>query len=279
MFKDYSRFFPLDSSNLVNRNHPLIRGITSWWMVIPGLAGGNKFYDLMNNNPGILQATHGNNLWYTSTRANSYGSINFLGNGDFVETNYTFPTTNFSYMLWIKSSVTGPTCRPFGNADATNGLSGSCIIWGFTDSNNLYVVNRHGSNDGSEDITISVSNLTIGWHHIAVTFNSTTGLISVYYDGVLKQTTSTNSGVITNAFTAKIGKDSGDSGFIGQVDDVRIYNRPLSSTEIFSIYQNSLVGYPNIFNRVDFSIPTKNYYFDCLVGNQRLPFAVRLTGV
>jgi hypothetical protein len=37
----------------VSRHHPLNQGLVGWWLSVPGLDGGNQFYDLM----GLLPAT------------------------------------------------------------------------------------------------------------------------------------------------------------------------------------------------------------------------------
>ncbi|MDO8566997.1 MAG: LamG domain-containing protein [bacterium] len=78
------------------------------------------------------------------------------------------------------------------------------------------------------------------WHHIVMAVGTTNG--STYKDGVVVTNNQawTNSGAATtNTAALKIG--TGDVGsavtFNGSIDDVRIYNRALSASEITQLYQ------------------------------------------
>ena len=76
------------------------------------------------------------------------------------------------------------------------------------------------------------------WNHIAVTFDAATRSAVIYCNGDPKGSSTMSSAALYNAdrsFT--IGKDvSGNSVFEGAMDDVRVYNRPLSAPEISDLY-------------------------------------------
>jgi hypothetical protein len=79
---------------------------------------------------------------------------------------------------------------------------------------------------------VASSSIGEGWHNIVGTHNSTT--LKIYIDGVLSNSTSkSGSGSDRYAF---IGYDNISSYFNGTIDEVAVWNRTLSSDEIYHIY-------------------------------------------
>ena len=80
------------------------------------------------------------------------------------------------------------------------------------------------------------------WHHFVVVRGSG-GVIKIYADGdnqtlVLNQGDGINNENVNNAISFAIGrKNSGGQSWDGLIDEVRIYSRALSSTEISEHYQ------------------------------------------
>jgi hypothetical protein len=78
------------------------------------------------------------------------------------------------------------------------------------------------------------------WHHVAYTFNGTTH--SLYVDGVLAATSTLTPGNVAIS-TMELGRGSHTRWyFAGRLDEVRIYNRALSSSEINSSRTNPMGG-------------------------------------
>jgi hypothetical protein len=75
------------------------------------------------------------------------------------------------------------------------------------------------------------------WHMITVTYNGTT--TKLYIDGLCKDSSSSHT-YASNLNTIWVGKAPSGSGpyFSGSIDQVRIYNRALSDSEILSLYQS-----------------------------------------
>ncbi|MFC1534682.1 LamG-like jellyroll fold domain-containing protein, partial [Thermodesulfobacteriota bacterium] len=76
------------------------------------------------------------------------------------------------------------------------------------------------------------------WQHIAMTWDGTT--VTVYYNGVAENNTAYAGPIPTSNGDLEIGVYSGGAPipyFDGAIDDVRIYNRALSNTEIQSLMQ------------------------------------------
>jgi fibronectin type 3 domain-containing protein len=80
------------------------------------------------------------------------------------------------------------------------------------------------------------------WYHVAGVFNAGVQTLDIFVngvldDGTLKNPTSSRTGipatqVIPTGINANIGRRSGGFYFIGTIDDVRVYDRALSQTEI-----------------------------------------------
>ncbi|MFK7737218.1 MAG: protein kinase [Pirellulaceae bacterium] len=80
------------------------------------------------------------------------------------------------------------------------------------------------------------------WNHFFVTYDGTSKAdgISLYLDGVRVQTKpvfDTLDESIQTSAPLRIGSRTGNHGFDGWIDDVRIYDAELTSTEVESIYQ------------------------------------------
>ncbi len=82
------------------------------------------------------------------------------------------------------------------------------------------------------------------WHFIAGTYNGTT--VSLYVDGQLAGTAALTGAIQNNSSTTSIGTKFADGtthySFNGLVDDVGIYNRALTPSELSSIYTAGVAG-------------------------------------
>jgi hypothetical protein len=100
----------------------------------------------------------------------------------------------------------------------------------------------HGNSSGTGvglDTLNSKNNFTIDkWTHIAVSRDGNSRIVNFYVNGTKVYTvsySSTNSPK-TSTNPIQIGSRNGVQNFTGMIDEVRIYNRSLSATEIASLY-------------------------------------------
>jgi hypothetical protein len=78
------------------------------------------------------------------------------------------------------------------------------------------------------------------WHHVAAVASRTSG-VRVYYDGQQRcsdpdtQNVDLTEGSVPNLYVGRHGEGETQWDFSGNIDEVRIYNRPLSATEIANL--------------------------------------------
>lgn len=184
------------------------------------------------------------------------GKINqgfgFDGVGNYVNisnSNFIFLNKSglYSFSTWIKplSNTTGAIFQKSTGSTDRNGL--------YYESGDVRFGYYNGSSYTSKHGTVILNQ----WNHVIGINNN--GIISLYVNSI-EQTSSGSlpSFAGTNDFKIGSGTATGNSYFNGSIDDVRIYNRSLSASEIAYIY-NSGVGTesdPNAY--VTLNSPTDN---------------------
>ncbi|HMS32574.1 MAG TPA: proprotein convertase P-domain-containing protein [Ignavibacteria bacterium] len=92
------------------------------------------------------------------------------------------------------------------------------------------------------------------WTHVAGTYNSASGLFSVYINGALDTAASAaGAAPLTNPDSLFIGKGF-NNPYNGQMDEVRIWNRVLTSNEIYSYSRLSLGTNTGVYSGLVLSV-------------------------
>src|SRR6185503_13319193 len=100
-----------------------------------------------------------------------------------------------------------------------------------------------GTWTGGNQNTIGPSVLAVNtWTHLAATFDGAT--VRLFVNGVQVATQAQTGALATKTGTLQIGGDSYGEYFAGRIDDVRIYNRALSPTEIQVDMNTAVDGAP-----------------------------------
>ena len=195
-----------------------------------------------NNSNEITLAT--SPVWTTGEV--SYGAIEFDNNyisipRDGVPLDWE---ENWTYINWIKpSSVTSRNCF----VSLRGGNEGSGIdFYAYVGRTNGKIGCYNGSHkDGFGNVSVN------NWTHIAISFDGSN--LNFYQNGSLVGNTSATLGFQNySSNNPAIGGDLRPSityPFIGEIDDVRIYNTDLSAEEINNIYQSraSIDNKGNVF--------------------------------
>jgi len=182
----------------------------------------------------VLSMTTTYNSGIESYNDDSY--LKFSTGGNYAELNNTIDfgsTQDFSIELWVKP---GQNQNDPSILSDKNWASGSNKGYLLFQNGNTWAINV---GDGSNRIDITGGDITTDgkWHHIAVSFDRD-GLIRLYQDGIQVNSGNLSAASIGNIFsgnTLKLGQDgTGNYGidWVGEMDDIRIWNRVLTADEI-----------------------------------------------
>ncbi len=94
----------------------------------------------------------------------------------------------------------------------------------------------------------------IMWSHVAAIHSASTGLFSVYINGNPDSSAVNLNTPASGSDSLFIGKDI-SSSYTGSIDDLRIWNRVLSSSEIASYFRSTLAISSGIYDGLVLSIP------------------------
>lgn len=182
---------------------------------------GNTIYDLSGSgNTGTLT----NGPIFSSLNS---GSLSYDGTNDSIvisRNNILSGTQNFTIEAFVYPIATNAD-HIFGNYNTGN-----------TSGVELYLQSEKVSLWYGNTITTSISNIQkYKWHHLCATRNGNS--TNIYINGSLDNT-GTNSGSIgTNSFyTIGNGYDYNTEAFLGNISQVKVYNRALSAQEIQQNY-------------------------------------------
>lgn len=129
--------------------------------------------------------------------------------------------TGTSTFQWPVVMGANDTHRDFGIR--TNSFGASAYFeWGLSPYD--------GSTYTGSGSTGSLSNLN-EWHNAVVTFDG--NAVLMYWDGALKYT---RSATALRPSMAALSIGTSTNGWVGKVDDARIYNRALSASEVKTVY-------------------------------------------
>jgi hypothetical protein len=147
---------------------------------------------------------------------------------NYLSSSYVLPST-FTVSLWFQTPNTSVGSMVFCAASNISLVNGSISI--YFSGGYLGCAYSDIANNG---LAYAISANT--WYHAAITYNS--GSMLLYVNGSLSGNTVTGTNS-KSGFTLGGGRDSGTQyPFTGYIDDFRIYNRILTTTELTAIYNN-----------------------------------------
>jgi hypothetical protein len=147
---------------------------------------------------------------------------------NYLSSSYVLPSI-FTVSLWFQTPNTSVGSMVFCAASNVSLVNGSISI--YFSGGYLGCAYSDIANNG---LAYAISANT--WYHAAITYNS--GSMLLYVNGSLSGNTVTGTNS-KSGFTLGGGRDSGTQyPFTGYIDDFRIYNRILTTTELTAIYNN-----------------------------------------
>lgn len=144
----------------------------------------------------------------------SWINLNSIGSGTIVDMSNTGDTQNANILYKIRMSTTGD------------------------------ITYTHEYNAGANQDYSYNTNLVSGqWYHVVFTRDSSANTVELYIDGALFDTytyTEDPNGGTTGFFS--IGSNSSNNDLNGKIDDVKMYNRVLTASEISQLYGDGSTG-------------------------------------
>jgi len=160
-----------------------------------------------------------------------------------------------SFSLWYKTTLSTPMI-PFslGNPDSTLGGTNTQFAYCINRQNSTTRAAIFGRGNDVSPITVPATN-DGNWHHLVVTYDQVS--LKVYIDGSLEATPSLPSlNYSTNNGFSIGGWSVNDRKFDGQIDGVAIFNYPLSSSQITTLWG----GGTSVSNPMALPSPPIAYY-------------------
>jgi len=210
--------------------------ITTFTVLPDGLIAYYPFDGNANAKIGTLNGTVSGATLSTGRNNESNTAYSFDGVDDYIEIGSGMLSGDgeFSILIWINTS--SPSGRILTQRDRS-GYNGEYMVDLLSDGKIKFSTYR----DGYKWRVTSSSALNDGnWHHLAFVQQDNGG--KMYLNGSLDQTDNSNGKVyLLSTNKTYLGKDgrNNSSFYTGKVDDLKIYNRALSASEIQTLFYTS----------------------------------------
>ncbi len=241
---------PIIYGDAVNRGHALNRGLVGWWLGLPGMSAGPRLLDINGTrNHGTL--TNGP-TWGPGPNGR-FGALTFNGpNSDARATNSTFNKTITAATFAAFLRRTGNFLAATGIAMSRGGggnVTGLASAYAGGSATNIlgYTWNDDpGAYNWNSGLTIPADR----WVLCVATVSATT--VTAYLcDGSITTASNSIAHASTTMANLNIGADPGvaDRTVSGAIQSSWMWDRVLSASEVFALYDQSYRGYPDLLRR------------------------------
>lgn len=222
---------------------PINKGLVGCWLMNEG--AGTKVFDISGkNNHGTL--TNG-----PTWTAGKFGQgLNFDGVNDYtaIADSGSLHQSVGSVSYWVNATaLSGSLNRSYGKATGGWANGQGSLIMGFRNSSGWKTELVYPNGGTPTSLYGSTAIVAGSWYHVVGTYDGTT--YKIYLNGSLDGSVAKAG----NAFLASSGElcigGDGSTGvcatgnvFNGKIDEVRIYNRALSETELRRLYTEPFAG-------------------------------------
>jgi len=229
-----------------------------------------SYYKLDETSGSVLDAQGTNNATNVGATPNETGKINtaydFDGN-EYIDLNFKpDTTTDFTWSTWVymESQSTSYLNSILWASDSTNGQGAAFVVNGQSTGIIGAGSDRYfGMTNSNNVLNVKSSNIVPlnTWTYLSITFDESESTMKLYYNGVLD---STHTGITTptvlsgnDAFLGVDGRNpttNRNYDWDGKMDEVGIWDRVLTSTEIAELY-NSGDGFAYPFSEPEPPVP------------------------
>ena len=220
-----------------------VSGLVGYWPMDEGVGGTSGVSQTADQsgsgNNGIWYGTAAgtNNTYYTAGKVGSWGGY-FNGGNDYImatDTTFLQLSSQGTLSIWINPAtypLPGNWNVIISKGSWSTGKNEYSIYFNGGISKISFEAN---GSSGGQGVSISNTNTPLNaWTLVAFTWNSS--LLTAYINGQPLATSSMSQGASTAGAAMYIGTNINNYFFAGLIDDVRIYNRALSPSEISALY-------------------------------------------
>lgn len=213
--------------------------LSGYWNLDDGYTSGTTVIDYSGNYnlTNVGTATTGGTGVYNQ-------SYDFDGSSDYLTGSFVDLDTlgQFTYSIWLNPDVNTTAYDIMNPTDAGWGAKRLYV----PATGEIYATIGKGTSPNTACGSGYILNATGDWTHVALSVKNS-GEIRLYVNGVSYKNCSfaaSMSGANPDMFIG--AQYTGNLKFNGQIDDVRIYNKQLTSEEIIAIYEDDLSSTPPI---------------------------------
>ena len=221
-----------------------VNGLAAYWKFDQSaLFDGGTVIDSKGYAPGLISTGDNSNKLVAGI---SGQALHFDGINDYVDMGanvLNMGTQDFSVSLWIKNVTSSTALQVLG--DRTD-LGGPRAGWNIMQSQNDF---DPRISDGNDTINGAFATLPInpsGFQHLVAVYDRTNQVIRTYVNGQLVKTVSSSQvpGSVTYNGSFVLGASSStikNYFFLGDLDEISIWNRALTPTDIQALYKNVFI--------------------------------------
>ncbi len=257
----------LTTASMLNARADITTGLMASWRLDNGPGSSNIVDSAGNGNTGTLNnftdPTYVD-MWTLSSQPQSGGAYALLfntgatgtGTNAFVNVpdapslDKQIAANQWTVAAWVNCSVT-PGSEPANAGIVAKGLLGQEAYDLYMSGGHFYSIVRNAAETSNQ--MVYSTNVTVAantWYHVAVTYSSagiTNIQMSMYINGVLNYSAPSNSFTTLYSNNAPVmigGRENATPGvnaypFQGTIDDVFVYSRALSASDIAQLYTNA----------------------------------------
>lgn len=240
----------VDWSQPVNWQHPHNRGLLAWWLCVPNRAGFGTatWRDLCRKYNGTLTNMTPSSTWQSSTRTGGLGQIDLTSasSQSIIVPSAVVTSYPLTISAWIRpDTTTSGVIVSMMREDTGAFWNGHYLDMSSGTLQAVSVVSN------AFRVASSSTSLSTGaWQQVTGVFASATSR-TAYINGVPGTTNTESSAPTSMANTVISGSKRSvhEFYFDGRVDNVRIWNRALSATEVRESYRADRANLLDMLNQ------------------------------
>ena len=234
-------YIPHSEKVNTSQNNTLTSGLVGLWSFDGKDMAGVTAYDRSGQgHNGTLTSGPTRVVGKIGQALNFNGSTNFVALGTDTYNSIMSGKSAVSVSFWIKPTSYNNAGNRSRIIDLQLSAGSNAFLVDFpTGDNNLEIAGRSISSDTLQSKTGTPVSLGV-WTHIVGVLDFQNSRILVYKNGSLLSSTGVSFGASTytasSGATDSLGQVSGQQFYNGILDDVRVYNRALSATQVKQLY-------------------------------------------